>query len=118
MSQKAYDTGSGVIKALDEVTLSIANGEVVVYGNLAVVVITEKDGAPQVVLTRLAGRERRGLVLVLDRGYLTETSGIYGPSDANCCPSQLVKTYFRWDGNSLVVDHTDTIAIPQGKQVN
>ena len=88
------------------------------FGNLAVVVFTEKDGAPQAVLTRLAGRERRGLILVFERGVLTETSGLYGPFDANCCPSQLVKTYFRWDGSNLVVDHTDTLTAAPGKQAN
>jgi hypothetical protein len=85
-------------------------------GNLAFVVYTLSAGSPQTILIRLAGRERRGLVVTLDRGQLSETSGVYGPFDPNCCPDQIVRTYFRWDGQNLVIDRTNTITIPQGKQ--
>lgn len=84
-------------------------------GNLALVVFTMRAGGPAPILTRLAGRERRGLIATFDGNQVAETSGVYGPSDPNCCPSQLVKTYFRWDGQDLVVDRTQTITIPQGK---
>jgi len=88
------------------------------YGNLAFVVFTERAGALQAILTRLAGRERRGLSVTFDQGQLAETSGVYGPFDANCCPGQIIKTYFRWDGQNLVFGRTDTITGPQGKQAN
>jgi hypothetical protein len=100
----------------EEAVVPITSGGT--FGNLAFVVLTEQAGAPEVILTRLAGQERRGLQVVIDGGQLSETSGVYGPSDANCCPGQIVKTYFRWDGNNLVPDRTETITIPQGKQAD
>ncbi len=105
-------TGDGNEDAVVPIT---SNGT---YGTLAFVVFTERAGAPQAILTRLAGRERRGLIATFDRGQLAETSGVYGPFDANCCPGQIVKTYFRWDGQNLVFDRTDSITIPQGKQAD
>jgi hypothetical protein len=88
------------------------------YGNLAFVVFRERNGEVESILTRLAGRERRGLVLTYDAGQVAETSGVYGPTDANCCPSQIQKTYFRWDGRALVQDRTETITIPKGPKAD
>lgn len=77
-----------------------------------------EKGVPQTILTKVAGRDRQGLVVSFDGGQLTETSAVYGTYDADCCPSQLIRTYYRWDGNALIVDRTNTITIPQGKQAD
>jgi hypothetical protein len=88
------------------------------YGNLAFVVLKEQGGDLEPVLTRLAGRERRGLVMTFESGKLAETSGIYGPTDPNCCPGQIRKTYFRWNGAQLVEDRIETITIPRGPKAD
>ena len=88
------------------------------YGNLAYVVFWERAGIPEPILTQLAGRERRGLILTFDRGQLAETSGIYGPNDANCCPGLIVKTYYRWEGHALAFDRMETITIPKGPKAD
>ncbi len=87
-------------------------------GNLALVVFTERSGSPAIILTRQATRDQQGLTPTFDGGQLSVTSAVFGPADANCCPSQIVRTYFRWDGTNLVVDHSNTITIPQGKQAD
>lgn len=87
-------------------------------GDLALVVLKLEGGVPRVILSQVAGAGHEGLVMSLDGRQLTLSSAVYGPSDANCCPSQLVRTYYRWDGNALVTDHTNAIAIPQGKQAD
>lgn len=105
-------TGDGQEEALVAIT---SDGT---FGNLAVMVFTERAGTAQEILTRLAGHDRRGIALSVEGGQLTETAGVYGPSDANCCPSQLAKTYFRWDGAGLVVVRTETTTNAPGKQAD
>jgi hypothetical protein len=88
------------------------------FGNLGYAVLKEGAAALETVLTLTAGRERRGPVLTVDRGQLAATSGVYGPLDPNCCPSQIRKTYFRWNGRALVEDRTETITIPKGAKAD
>jgi hypothetical protein len=88
------------------------------YGNLASFVFTQTPEGVREVLTRLGGTERKGAVLTVENGLLLETLGIYGPNDANCCPGQLLKTYFRWDGARLVATHSQTLTNPTGKQAD
>ena len=103
-------TGDGREEALVAIT---SDGT---FGNLAVVVFTEQGGVAREMLTRVAGQDRRGVALTVEAGQLIETVGVYGASDANCCPGQVARTYFRWDETKLVVARTETITNAAGKQ--
>jgi len=105
-------TGDGVDEAIVPIT---SDGP---QGDLGIVVMTERNGAPAVILTQKADRTHQGLVVSFDGSQLTVTSAAYGPTDANCCPSQITRTYYRWTGDALVVDHANTITVPQGKDAD
>ena len=42
-------------------------------------------------------------------GVLTVDEAEYAPGDPMCCPSQLLRTTYRWDGAKLVVDSQNTV---------
>src|SRR5215471_15058860 len=105
-------TGDGADEAVVPVT---SDGTL---GDLAFVVLKAGDREPQAILIRFATRDRQGLVVSFDGTQLTETSAVYGPNDPLSSPGKLVRTYFRWTGEALVVDHINTITVPQGKQAD
>jgi len=105
-------TGDGVDEAIVPIT---SDGT---QGDLGLAVLTEQQGVPTVIFTQKADRAHQGLVVSFDGSKLTVTSAAYGPSDANCCPSQITRTYYRWTGSALVVDHANTIVVPQGKDAD
>jgi hypothetical protein len=78
-------------------------------GDIGFAVFTERNGTLEELLASTPGR----VMVEVDEGVLVETQPIYGPDDPNCCPSQLKKIYYRWDGDALVVDHEETIDQPQ-----
>ncbi len=78
-------------------------------GDIGFAVFTERNGTLEELLASTPGR----VMVEVDGGVLVETQPIYGPDDPNCCPSQLKKIYYRWDGDALVVDHEETINQPQ-----
>ncbi len=43
------------------------------------------------------------LTAQVTNGRLAVTEPVFAPGDAMCCPSQLRKTTYRWDGSQLVV---------------
>ena len=79
-------------------------------GNLAYQVYTLRGGvaAPILTATRDAGTAG-GVVLSVEDGKLIRTTGKYGPADPRCCPSVLVKTYYRWDGVNLQVGREEEL---------
>jgi hypothetical protein len=85
-------------------------------GNVAYAVFTLRSGAPSLILTRTLDRSSGGgLVMAVEDGKLIETSGQFGAEDPFCCPSQLRKTTFRWDGSRLQVEREEVIANPAGR---
>ncbi len=73
-------------------------------GNIGYVILRLESGAPEAILTRTVDRTAAsGLQMSLEDGALLETRGVYGPEDPFCCPSQLRKTTFQWDGTLLQV---------------
>ena len=85
-------------------------------GNVAYAVFTLRAGTPSLILSRTLDRSSGGgLVMAIEDGRLVETSGQFGPEDPFCCPSQLRKTSFRWDGSRLQVEREETIANPAGR---
>jgi hypothetical protein len=89
-------------------------------GNIAYLVYTLKNGAPQVILTRrLEKGSAGGLKMSIADGKLLETAAEYGAEDPLCCPSVFKRTTFRWDGNQLQVEREDhQKATPGPKQLN
>jgi hypothetical protein len=84
-------------------------------GNIAYAVLTLRSDTPTIILTRTASGGS-GLVMQLNEdGRLIETAAQYGPEDPFCCPSQLRKTSFRWDGSRLQVEREEVIANPAGR---
>jgi hypothetical protein len=93
----------------DEAVVPISSGGTA--GDIAFAVFTLRNG----VLDELLAREPGQVAVDVEDGQLVETQPIFGPNDPNCCPSQLKKTYYRWDGDELVVDHEETINQPPQK---
>ncbi len=86
----------------DEAIVPITSGGTL--GNIAYVVLTMKSGKPQVILTRTMDRTTpSGLKMTLDNGTLVETAALYAAEDPLCCPSQLRRTEFQWDGSQMQV---------------
>ena len=91
----------------DEAVVPVASGGTA--GDIGFAVFTLRNGAPEELLAKAEGR----VALDVEEGRLVETQPIYGPDDPNCCPSQLRKIYYRWDGNALVPEREETIESPQ-----
>lgn len=100
-------TGDGV----GEAVVPISSGGT--GGNIAYAVFGYRDGDLEEIL-RVKPEAGRVTVSVED-GMLVETQPVYGPEDPLCCPSQLLHTYYRWDGDELVVDHEETETVPSAK---
>ncbi len=96
-------TGNGQ----DEAVVPIASGGTA--GDIGFAVFALRNGALEELLAKAEGR----VALDVEEGQLVETQPIYGPDDPNCCPSQLKKIYYRWDGNALVPEREETIENPQ-----
>lgn len=91
----------------DEAVVPIASGGTA--GDIGFAVFTLRNGALDELLSKAEGR----VALDVEEGQLVETQPIYGPDDPNCCPSQLRKIYYRWDGDALVPEREETIENPQ-----
>ncbi len=66
--------------------------------------------------TLLDGKPTGQLGLAVDvvAGKLVMTEPVPGPDDPECCPSQLKKTTYAWDGSQFVVESTTTETNPNG----
>jgi hypothetical protein len=100
-------TGDGA----EEAVVPVSSGGT--GGNIAYAVFGYRDGDLEEIL-RVKPEAGRVMVSIED-GVLVETQPVYGPEDPLCCPSQLRHTYYRWDGEELVVDHEETETVPSAK---
>jgi hypothetical protein len=99
----------------DEAIVPITSGGTL--GNVAYLVLTMRSGAPVPILTATRDRSSPGGVfMTVEDGKLVKTLGKYGPEDPLCCPSELVKTTYRWDGSSLQVEREEQMKAGGGKQ--
>lgn len=99
----------------DEAVVPIGSGGTL--GNLAYLVFTLRSGSPAVILSRTLDRSSAGgLGIDVQEARLVETVGEFGPEDPLCCPSQLRKTYFRWDGARLQVEREERTSTPSKKE--
>lgn len=92
----------------DEAVVPIASGGTL--GVFQVYVLSPQGSAIKQILKFDPGTGK--LVPAIDGGRLVITEPVYGPDDPNCCPSQLKKTTFRWDGSMLVPASTETVDNP------
>jgi hypothetical protein len=84
-------------------------------GNVAYAVLGYRDGNLEKILEVKPEPEAGRVTMAVEEGVLVETQPVYGPEDPLCCPSQLQHTYYRWDGEDLVVDHQETETAPSVK---
>lgn len=90
---------------VDDAIVPISSGGT--GGDLAVVVLGYgPDGLEE--LLRVLPRETRSIRAKVEEGQLVTTEGVYGPNDALCCPSQILTTWYGWDGSALVVEREET----------
>ena len=89
---------------VDDAIVPISSGGT--GGDLAVVVL----GYGPVGLGELlrAVPTSRRIRATVEEGQLVTTEGVYGPNDALCCPSQILTTWYGWDGSALVVEREET----------
>ena len=99
-------TGDGV----EEAVVPIASGGTM--GDIAYVVLTP-DGSGVKALPMDKGTTASGGVAVsVVGGKLVDTRPVFGPTDPNCCPSQLKKTTYAWDGSKLAQASSETVDNP------
>lgn len=97
-------TGDGV----DDAVVPVASGGE--GGDIAVFVLGyQPDGLE--VLLRL---ETARLKAKIDDGRLETLEPDFAEGDARCCPSQFLRTLYRWDGSSLVFESEEVLpGIPE-----
>jgi hypothetical protein len=100
-------TGDGV----DEAVVPISSGGS--GGDIAYSVFSERGGNLEELLQ--VKPEAGRVTAAVEDGVLVETQPVYAPEDPLCCPSQLRRTYYRWDGEELVVDREVTESAPSAK---
>lgn len=100
--QYADLTGDGVDEAIVPVT---ANGSA---GTIGYYVFGMHGGQPVPLLTR------RGpdITVTVAGGRLVDTVADYAQGDPLCCPSQLRRTMFAWNGTALVQAGTEVVPNP------
>jgi len=100
-------TGDGV----EEAVVPVSSGGT--GGDIAYAILGYRDGDLEEIL---AVKPEAGRVMVsVEDGILVETQPVYAPEDPLCCPSELRHTYYRWEGEELVVDHEETETVPSAK---
>jgi hypothetical protein len=82
-------------------------------GDIAVVVLLPVGGATRTLLSYYP-RDGRGMAVAVLGNRLVITEPVPGPDDPLCCPSQLRKTVYGWNGVALVAESVTTAANPNG----
>ena len=89
---------------VDDAVVPISSGGT--GGDLAVVVLGYgPDGLEELLRAVPPSRSIRATV---EEGQLVTTEGVFGPNDALCCPSQILTTWYAWDGSELAIDRQET----------
>ena len=97
---------------VEEAIVPVASGGTL--GNIAVFVFGYRPDGLRTLLEELPPGEAQGghMRAEVESGQLRISWPVYGPDDANCCPSggRRARTYV-WDGGALVVDD-ETLTMP------
>ena len=94
-------TGQGAEDAI----IPISSGGTM--GDIAVVVLDPVGRATRTLLSYYP-RSGRGMAIAVQGGKLVITEPVPGPDDPECCPSQLRKTIYGWNGVTLVAESVTT----------
>jgi hypothetical protein len=81
-------------------------------GTLAFVVLTVVDGKVRTLPMQKGDSSSGGIKVQVSAGKLVDVRAEFGPNDANCCPSRLRTTTYKWDGQQFVIDTSITSANP------
>jgi hypothetical protein len=100
-------TGDGV----DEAVVPISSGGT--GGDIAYAVFADHGGDLKELLQ--VKPEAGRVTAAVQDGVLVDTQPVYAPEDPLCCPSQLKHTFYRWDGEELIVDREETETVPSAK---
>ncbi len=102
-------TGDGA----EEAVVPISSGGTL--GDIAYVVLTPSvAGVTQIFASPQDAQSEGGVSVSVEGGKLVETRPVYGPTDPNCCPSQLKTTTYAWDGSKFAQESTSTSPSPAG----
>ena len=96
-------TGNG----RDDAVIPISSGGT--QGDLGFIVLGYQNGALKVLLSETP---QSAVVVKVLGNQLVESLPVYATSDLPGFPSQIKNTYYRWDGNHLIVDHEETVSNP------
>jgi hypothetical protein len=77
-------------------------------GNLAIFVYSADAYGPALLL-QVEPEGDGGIVADVQEGQLFIDEASFAPNDPECCPSQITRRYYVWDGDELVVDHVEQI---------
>lgn len=95
-------TGDGA----DEAVVLIPSGGTM--GNIGFLVYTMEGSDLRLLLDRLG----IWVAVEIEGKQLIQVQPLYSADDPECCPSQLKRTYYEWDGSALVVDREETVDNP------
>lgn len=90
-------TGDGI----DEAVLPISSGGTL--GDIALFVFGRVDGQIEQLLLARPRSPRSGISAEITGGRLVTTEEVFAPDDPLCCPSEIRRVTYRWDGSALVV---------------
>ncbi len=76
-------------------------------GDIAFVVLGATGGNTRTLVSEYP-RDGRGLHVVVFGDKLVVTEAVPGPDDPECCPSQLRKTIYGWNGVTLAIESVST----------
>jgi hypothetical protein len=94
----------------DEALISVESSGT--FGTLGYFVVTVESGWPVVIHRGTTSQlSRNGLRVGIDDGRLIEMAGIYGPSDPDCCPSHLVRTFYTWDAQNFQLQTREILPV-------
>ena len=101
-------TGTGQTDAV----VPIASGGTL--GDVAFIVLAPDGSGGARTLLKGEPTGQAGLAVAVVGGKLVMTEPVPGPNDPECCPSQLKKTTYAWNGSAFIVESTTTETNPAG----
>lgn len=97
---------------IEDAVVPISSGGTM--GNVAYVVLTPDGNGVKALPLEKGTTSSGGVAVSVEGGNLIDTRPVFGPNDPNCCPSQLKKTTYAWDGSKLAQVSSETIDNPSG----
>jgi len=99
-------TGAG----REDAVIPISSGGTL--GDIGFLVLAPASGGGATTLLKVVPSDARGLAVDVVAGALVMTEPVPGPDDPECCPSQLRKTTYAWNGATFAVESVVTVTNP------